>query len=109
MAPKRVAPKPVAKKTAAARTAGGPSYFSTANRQARERAEQQRGVLAQVQRLPADRPWRRQTVRALLTRLHSPSTPQVRAKLAQRKLETQAKKDAAARVAAQKRGKTFQI
>ena len=39
----------------------------------------------------------------------SPSTPQVRAKLAQRKLETQAKKDAAARVAAQKRGKTFQI
>ena len=48
MAPKRVAPKPVAKKTAAARTAGGPSYFSTANRQAKERAEQQRGVLAQV-------------------------------------------------------------
>ena len=45
----------------------------------------------------------------MLTRLHSPSTPQVRAKLAQRKLETQAKKDAAARVAAQKRGKTFQI
>ena len=48
VAPKRVAPKPVAKKTAAARTAGGPSYFSTANRQAKERAEQQRGVLAQV-------------------------------------------------------------
>ena len=39
----------------------------------------------------------------------APSTPQVRAKLAQRKLETQAKKDAAARVAALKRGKTFQI
>ena len=39
----------------------------------------------------------------------TPSTPQVRAKLAQRKLETQAKKDAAARIAAQKRGKTFQI
>ena len=48
VAPKRVAPKPVPKKTAAARTAGGPSYFSTANRQAKERAEQQRGVLAQV-------------------------------------------------------------
>ena len=43
-----VAPTPVAKTTAAARTAGGPSYFSTANRQAKERAEQQRGVLAQV-------------------------------------------------------------
>ena len=56
MAPKRVAPKPVPKKTAAARTAGGPSYFSTANRQAKERAEQQRGVLAQVRRLPADPP-----------------------------------------------------
>ena len=58
-------------------------------------------------RRPADHPWTPD--RALLTRVHSPSTPQVRAKLAQRKLETQAKKDAAARVAAQKRGKTFQI